>query len=448
MTEAHQRFFDELAPRLETAQSLEHELDTHLARRFNVFDYLRTDELGLSRVVADLLNPKGKHGQGAIFLRLMLDGCGLQAHLARLEAHDAVEVEVEKAIKDNRRLDIFVRIGGRCLAIENKPYAGDQPRQVGDYLEWLRDSGFEKYALIYLSPSGEGPSSESVKPPDLDGIEDGSHFKIMPYHGAGEGEWEDGFDDCRLGYTLAEWFSDCRKNCKVERLCWFFREAEAFCEDRFGGRTVGSSQLETISKFIVSDENKWGVGLEIHRAYPQIMQKVSLEFLMKIRDTFPQGNGYEYPADMLFQPWYHSWYHSSKIKTSLAAWRKSWKSTGGGGAYRTVKQYTQIRVEAVSEIDSWGIGLKSYSLAKDRAGHMELKASLTNKLGSSEENWEGDGWLWWQYIDERYRNWSSIIPTLHRECEEGSGEALMCFVEKLADVAEVAVPIIDRYEGT
>ena len=41
-------FFAELAPRLETAKALDIELDRQLARRFNVFEYLKTDELGLS----------------------------------------------------------------------------------------------------------------------------------------------------------------------------------------------------------------------------------------------------------------------------------------------------------------------------------------------------------------------------------------------------------------
>lgn len=48
------RFFAELVPRLDTARTLERELDRNLARRFNCFDYLGTDELGLSRVIADL----------------------------------------------------------------------------------------------------------------------------------------------------------------------------------------------------------------------------------------------------------------------------------------------------------------------------------------------------------------------------------------------------------
>ena len=443
MTDVHQRFIDELTPRLDTAHALERELDAHLARRFNVFDYLRTDELGLSRVVADLLKPDGKHGQGPIFLKLLLAGCGLEAHLARLDARDSVEVEVEKAIKGNRRLDICVRIGGRCLAIENKPYAGDQPCQIRDYLHWLRDGNFEKYALIYLSPSGDAPSSESVEPSDLEGLEDGGHFKIMPYYSAGDqGEWEDGFDDCRLSYPLAEWFSDCRKNCKVERLCWFLREAEAFCEERFGGRTVGSSELDTISKFVVSDEKNWGVSLEIHRALPEIMRKVSMDFV----DTVWKKTRLEDPDDM----WGQRWYYSPKIKTCLCIYRGSWESiSGSDGAYNKVKLYTQIRLEAYREIDLWCIGITTHHpqlIGEDQAGCKELKEALNRELGNSEEPWEE--WVWWQYIDKQYRNWSSIIPTLHQECDVGSGEVMSYFAEKLASIAEVAVPIIDRYEGT
>ena len=69
----YERFFAELAPRLKTAKQLDAELDRHLARRFNVFDYLRTDELGLSRVIADLLDPRATHGQGELFLETLLE---------------------------------------------------------------------------------------------------------------------------------------------------------------------------------------------------------------------------------------------------------------------------------------------------------------------------------------------------------------------------------------
>ena len=46
------------------ARELDLVLDRHLAHRFNVFRYLRTDELGLSRVIADLLDPGVGHFAG------------------------------------------------------------------------------------------------------------------------------------------------------------------------------------------------------------------------------------------------------------------------------------------------------------------------------------------------------------------------------------------------
>ena len=60
--------FRTLGPRLAAARHVERELDRVLASRFNPLDYLRTDELGLSRILADLLNPNAAHGQGAAFL--------------------------------------------------------------------------------------------------------------------------------------------------------------------------------------------------------------------------------------------------------------------------------------------------------------------------------------------------------------------------------------------
>ena len=47
----NQQFFDELRSRLDKAKDLSRELDRRLAHRFNVFKYLRDDELGLSSVL-------------------------------------------------------------------------------------------------------------------------------------------------------------------------------------------------------------------------------------------------------------------------------------------------------------------------------------------------------------------------------------------------------------
>lgn len=345
----YQRFVDELAPRLETARALERQLDAQLARRFNVFDYLRADELGISRTIADLVNPEGKHGQGGIFLKLLLDGCELKdyAPFGRT-ARPAVEVEVEKEIK-GRRLDIYAFINGYCLAIENKPYAGDQPGQVRDYLSSLRDLHSEKYALIYLSPSGEPPSSESVKPADLDDLATAANFKIMPYYSADEGEWGDGFDHWRQQYTLADWFADCRKGCNAERLWWFLREAEEFCKRRFGGLAMASNELETINEFVLADEKNWKTALAVHRVFDQVVERVFDDFTEKVwatpcevRVEGPNGSDvpWTYPNGTL-----GSWRcFSRNINSYFSVYDKNWRSvTRRRGRGR--KKLTQIRLE-------------------------------------------------------------------------------------------------------
>ena len=68
------QLFADLAPRLTTARRRELELDRQHARRFNVLDYLKTDELGLSRIIADLLDRHATHGQGVFFLRKLVLG--------------------------------------------------------------------------------------------------------------------------------------------------------------------------------------------------------------------------------------------------------------------------------------------------------------------------------------------------------------------------------------
>ena len=158
------RLLQQLTPHLHSARAVERELDRHLARRFNIFRYLRDDELGLSRIIADLLDPTGEHGQGTTFLEAMMEllGVGPEAcdpsrsgrevsggfdrrgRFGRLRstATDKIRVVQERGgLPKRRRIDIAVDIptddGPFCLAFENRAYADDQPRQCRDYLEFL-----------------------------------------------------------------------------------------------------------------------------------------------------------------------------------------------------------------------------------------------------------------------------------------------------------------------
>ena len=436
-----ERFFFELAPRLETARALDRELDQQLARRFNVLDYLRTDELGLSRVVADLLNPEGNHGQGTVFLQLLLDKLEFKVD----GKIDDSQVDVELTIGDKGRkgrLDVAVRIDERhCLAIENKPYAADQPNQVKGYLEWLKQ--YDKSMLIYLSPTGEGPEEHSIEEADLAKLRehDGTRrFVIMPYHQAAD--LDDRFDRFRLPFSLTHWLADCRRNCDVDRLRWFLREAETFCRRQFGGNTMTLTESSTFKNFVLSDSRNAETAHCVHALWPDLRKEVGERFLKrilcKIEEKMPEGVVCEYK----FGRRYHNW---------IAAYSNNWKPyrnpTNVAGLQRT-----SIRLQTDEDgLNDWYINVQSPLLRKhmegdDSSRRENLDSEIPNKLKHGNSS---DWHIWWKYVEE-YRDWEpSLFPEIYRELElEGdSGEITDYFVENFVKIANDAIPIINRIEG-
>ena len=281
----HGRFFSELVPRLDAARSLDRELDRQLAWRFNVFDYLRTDELGLSRVIADLLDPRASHGQGTLFLRSFLERLGGLPLCCDLD-ECRVSVAAEHRIPSGR-IDLVVRIGmpdgeAFCLAVENKPFAPDKNNQIKDYLKHLKDKYVERFLLLYLSPTGEGPSEQSVAPRDLEACWKG-RFGIVPYHRAEEPR-SDMFDDFRFSFSLTDWLEECRTRCEVDRLRWFLHDVGLFCKKTFGDRAMTSdSESGAVREFVLSSPDNLVVAQAVYESWPAIRNEVYERFLKRLK---------------------------------------------------------------------------------------------------------------------------------------------------------------------
>ena len=153
---------------------------SQIAPDFYIFDYLRDDEMGLSRCIGNLLHPNGKHGQGDVFLKqfliqinqLLLNASqeeGLSNSEDKLQTPqwdfvntEYCKVKLEQGIDNQRRIDISLTFAdGAIIGIENKPWAGDQKNQLQDYARYIKNkSGGMPWLLIYLC-NGE-PSEESI----------------------------------------------------------------------------------------------------------------------------------------------------------------------------------------------------------------------------------------------------------------------------------------------
>lgn len=108
-----------------------------LAPDFSLMDWLKNDELALSRYLRFLLSPDGTHGQSALFLKGFLSLIEKSGHDSPVATGDKVRVDYEVTIENGRKIDLLLTSSEGVIAIENKPWAADQENQLRDYALWL-----------------------------------------------------------------------------------------------------------------------------------------------------------------------------------------------------------------------------------------------------------------------------------------------------------------------
>ena len=448
--ERYGRFFDCLKPGLDAARKLERELGTHLAHRFNVLDYLRTDELGLSRIIADLLNPEATHGQGSLFLHGLLDHFHEELAGSDLQPDNA-QVFVEYEIANQRRIDIVVRIPGMngessCLAIENKPYAGDQENQVKDYLDFLNREYANRFLLIFLSPAGHGPSEWSLPKRDIERWR--GRLVIMPYLARFGGEGTaDAYRDLRARVSLSKWLVECRETCQVEKLRWFLKDAELFCRKTFGGHDMTTdSEARAVKEYLLSEPQNLTTAKAVFDCWPEVVAHVSREFLQMLGSKIEGslGDRLESPAQGLEVRYnyeggggYGSW---------LSIYRSSWKPYVAGeekwGAGR--RAAILLLCDKTGPADWWytiNSPLQESGLAND-----DERRRFTG-IQNTKQNWSACGTRGWSWVDSRFRYWDTLMPELAGECRAGGGEICDYFVRTIVEFAAYAIPQIDKNES-
>ena len=199
-------FFAGMAPAIAVAVEAQKVLDRVAATNFSMFHYFNEKEIRVSGILADLLRPDGSHGQGATFLRLLLEEIDLggKEFIRKLGAYGSLEqcaVYTEYRTSAGRSIDIVLRLGDMWIGIENKPWAHEQPGQLQHYLEFLRQKDAQA-CVLYLS--GSGDDSETIK--------DHDHYLTIPY------------GHTRNGPSVAHWITECRRHCEADRVRWFLKD--------------------------------------------------------------------------------------------------------------------------------------------------------------------------------------------------------------------------------
>lgn len=155
---------------------------------FNLFQVLGIGHYEVrthSPILAELLNPRGRHGQGDVFLNLFLtkldiDKTAFDPARTRVESERYIGLKTETT---GGQIDIVVDDGiRRRILIENKIYAGDQENQLLRYYNYDQNAD-----LIFLTLFGSEASDYSAGSLDRDS------YRTVSY----EKEIRDWLMDCR-----------------------------------------------------------------------------------------------------------------------------------------------------------------------------------------------------------------------------------------------------------
>ncbi|PTQ86623.1 PD-(D/E)XK nuclease family protein [Nitrosomonas ureae] len=357
LNEASERFADRLAP------------------DFSIFDYLRTDEIGLSRCIADLLNPMGKHGQKEVFLEAFLEKIGWLGNTK------VKSVRLEEQANDQRRIDISLKFeSGEIIGIENKPWAGDQKNQLSDYASFIeKEAGGENWLLIYLSNN---------EPSDSSGIN-----KVKEQLK----EFKDEKKFVQLDYTsIIEWLEVCACKSKALIVRLFVEELAKFIRMNINGELEMSEENEIKNLILASPQN-----IESAFHVSLVMKSVKEALLRVFHDDLKEkveAKDFEFVWDEIMS--------------------KRWNGNAGFGVKFSRDQNLYLRFEfGSSGLHNlfWGISRESKFLQKDDELWSKIGEVMNNHFGSGSGR-PSERWPWWNWInkkefDDAYINWdSSEVP--------------------------------------
>jgi hypothetical protein len=192
--------------------------DRAIAPRFNVFDYIKPNENRLSDIIAHLLDPHGRHGQGDSFLSAFCENLHISVP-ATVECKIHRENPTSRIERHLRRIDILVDFGSSAIAIENKPWATDEEDQIKDYVDHLEKRFAGNFTILYLTSEGRLPTS--IPAAFAQRLRYENKLNLIAYRG-----------------LIRAWLEVCQSRCDAPNVRVFLKAFVNYIDDQFHLATI------------------------------------------------------------------------------------------------------------------------------------------------------------------------------------------------------------------
>jgi hypothetical protein len=423
MPDQTEGFLNQIVVMLPAFRAVEERLDRETGCRFSVFDLFRTDEPATSRLLDGLLDPKGAHGQGDLFLRLFIDRFVP-------EWRDTFASGRAKPATTNQLIDVAISDNDHWLGIENKIFgAPEQKQQTDRYLDALKHASGQSqsgdYRLVYLSPKGDPPTEYSFT---KEGKERHQGKLVIgawvrpdaATDAAQEGARGSDTATCVCIENGLDWLTDCENKCRPDNVRWFLRQFQALIHKKLVREEEVSMTGNAIVELALRSTDNLDAALRIGDQSKQIRQRVAAAVLSNVQrrlEQWVQQNSGDWELNSSWPG--GNWVMApSENYLHILLRRKGWPSMVGAALSNEKKGPSEVFVGILAPTQrTWDNDRNVVSRYGMQTGFIEdnRRQAIAEALGlaAPESNW----WVDWDMLrdidGQDISDWT-VIETMKR----------------------------------
>jgi hypothetical protein len=352
---------------------------------FSVFQYINFQEVLMSKIFKDLLNPRGKHGQGSLFLDQFLSLLEIENPILT-ERFSIITEALTSHLDSNRRIDILLNWNNKFgIGIENKPYTIDQKNQLSDYSIQLSKEFNDNYVLVFLS--NRHPYDTSIKEDLLETLTKQKKFKHLDFN------------------HIIKWLEESKKEVKSQKIIYYLEDLINQTKIKMDINNENKYNSDLIKILLNSDENIKAT-FEIAKSFDGLRIHIAENFVKNLLELFEkEGTKSKFILDLKESKSY-------RINLTIKRIDKEWGEFSCG----------------LFDYDGEGLHY-AINLGKDEKNNREqIVKELTNL--KEWKNVDGEYILWKKHYNNKWYNSPEDTIAFKNE-EENTYKELMVLINTL-----------------
>ncbi len=347
------------------------------SNEFSVFQYIDFHEVLMSTIFKDLLNPRGKHGQGSLFLDEFLSLLEIENPVLT-ERFSIITEALTSHLDSNRRIDILLNWSNKfAIGIENKPYAIDQENQLSDYSKQLSKEFNDNYVLVFIS--NRPPDESSIEKDMLQSLIEQNKYVHIDFN------------------DIIKWLETSNEKVKLPKITHYIEDLINQIKMDINNENKYNSKL---IEFLHNSEENIKATFEIVNSFDGLRTQIARNFVEELKNLLIK-NGKEFEFNL--EPKEFSY----KINLTIKRINKEW------GEY------------SCGLFDYDGEGLHyAINLGKDENNIQEqIAKELTNLL--EWESADGEKILWKKHHNNKWYNSPEDTIAIRNEVENTYKELMV-----------------------